>query len=154
MNFPEGWHVRRIADDREGDVANAWTADDGTERVFVKDAHAEAFLSPGVTGEPATAYAGVKPVHAPDIERMAGRRYRGVLPSYSELGSYPLIYLTKRADVLCADCATAQIDAGNDTNDDPVTAVDVFYEGPDETCGNCYKPIPSAYGDPWAKEES
>ena len=139
--------MRRIADDREGYVALAWTADDGTERVFVKDAHAEAFLSP-IPGEPATAYAGVKPVHAPDIERTAGRRYRGVLPSYSELGGYPLLYITRCGDVLCPACATEQIDAGNDMNDDQVTAVDVFYEGADETCGNCHTPIPSAYGDP------
>lgn len=152
MNFPDGWHVKRKSDGVEGYVSNAWTQEDGTELVFVGDLAGTGFLSPGCMGEAASLYEAVKPVHAPEIERMAGRRYRGILPSYSSLGAYPLLYLTQGGDVLCADCATEQIDTGNDTNDDPVIIVQTYDEGADETCANCNKAIPSAYGDPYAED--
>jgi hypothetical protein len=152
MNFPDGWHVKRKSDGVEGYVSNAWTQDDGTDLVFVGNMDGTGFVSPGCMGEPASLYESDTPVHAPDIERKAGRRYRGILPSFASLGGYPLIYLTRGSDVLCADCATEQIDTGNDTNDDPVIDVDVFYEGADEVCANCNKHIPSAYGDPDADD--
>jgi hypothetical protein len=94
------------------------------------------------------------PVHAPEIEAMAGHRYNGKLPSFTSVGGYPLIYLTRGNDVLCADCATEQIDAGNDTNDDPVVNVDPYFEGADEICANCNKHIESAYGDPDADDDT
>jgi hypothetical protein len=82
-----------------------------------------------------------------DIERMAGERTSdGTLPSFTSLGAYPLVYITQCAEVLCADCATDQIDNGNDYNFDPVIAVDVHWEGEDETCCDCGSAIPSAYG--------
>lgn len=152
MNFPDGWHVKRKSDGLEGYVANAWTQEDGTELVFVGDMSGTGFVSPGCMGEPASLYEAVTPVNAPEIERLAGRRYRGILPSFASLGGYPLIYLTRDMDTLCADCATEQIDTGNDTNDDPVITVDVHWEGPDDICANCNKAIPSAYGDPDAED--
>jgi hypothetical protein len=84
-----------------------------------------------------------------DIERLAGERTSdGKLPSFTFPGAYPLIYITHCAEVLCADCATDQIDNGNDYNFDPIIAVDVHWEGEDETCGDCNRAIPSAYGIP------
>jgi hypothetical protein len=81
-----------------------------------------------------------------DIEMMAGERIAGKLPSFTSYGCYPIIYVTHCADVLCADCATDQLDNGNDTNFDPIEAVDVHWEGEDETCADCGNAIPSAYG--------
>jgi hypothetical protein len=145
--FPEGWLVTRKSDGAQGYVANAWRQDDGTELIFVSNLYGTDYLSVGIMGESVTKYTG-NPVHAPDIERKAGRRYRGILPSFSSLGAYPLIYITRGCEVLCAGCATEQIDAGNDTNDDPVIEVDVYYEGAGEYCANCNRLIASAYGDP------
>lgn len=88
-----------------------------------------------------------------DIERMAGERINGELPSFTSYGYYPLIYLTRGGEVLCGHCATLQIDSGNDTNDDPVIDVDAFYEGPDENCADCNRAIPSAYGNPWGDDQ-
>lgn len=163
-NWPEGWLVTRKSDQRHGVVRTAWAQEsDGTERVFVegfdpvlREATGE-FLSAGHHGvigwELASDYTG-NPVYAPDIERKAGHRYRGILPTYTSAGSYPLIYVTRGNETLCSDCATAQIDAGNDTNDDPVTDVGTHDDGPDETCAQCGKSIPSAYGDPSEREVS
>lgn len=83
-----------------------------------------------------------------DIERIAGERVGGKLPAFAWPGGYPVVYITRGSEILCADCATEQIATGNDTNDDPVVTADVHWEGPDETCANCNKSIPSAYGDP------
>lgn len=84
-----------------------------------------------------------------DIERLAGDRTTdGKLPTFTSVGAYPIIYVTHCADVLCADCATDQLDNGNDYNFDPIEAVGVHWEGPDETCANCNGAIPSAYGIP------
>jgi hypothetical protein len=89
------------------------------------------------------------------IERLAGERTSdGKLPSFTSLGCYPLIYITHDADVLCADCATEQVDSGNDTNFDPVVAVDVYWEGADYQCGNCNGVIAAAYGNPWADDNT
>jgi hypothetical protein len=152
--FIEGWPVRRKSDGREGIISSAWIQSPGDpdqehERVFVRSG--EEFLS-GMMGEPATAYEITRPVHAPDIERKAGVRHHGILPAFSSWGAYTLLYWTKGGDVLCADCATEQIDDGNDTNDDPVIDVATFDEGPDETCANCNKSIASSYGDPDADD--
>src|SRR5215472_17041914 len=94
-------------------------------------------------------------VHAHvQLAERAGRTYRGWLPSLTEWGSYPLIYVTRECDVLCAECATrAYFDPEEDAGDPPV-AVDPYYEGPDEQCANCYAAISSAYGDPWADSET
>lgn len=75
LTFIEGWPVRRKSDGREGIVLNSWIQSPGDpdqahERVFVRDG--ETFLS-GMMGEPATAYESTRVMHAPDIERKAGR---------------------------------------------------------------------------------
>ena len=68
------------------------------------------------------------------------RRPNGALPTYTSVGAYPLLYVS-RGDVLCAACASAE-------TDDPDMIVGPYWEGPDETCGECNTDIPSAYGDP------
>jgi len=75
------------------------------------------------------------------------------LPFYSEWGSYPIIYLTKRDNVLCADCATKALYQLDDEFDPPV-AYDAYYEGPTDRCDDCNREIESAYGDPDAPDLS
>lgn len=90
-----------------------------------------------------------------DINRIAGRDYNGPLPAFTFPGAYPLRYITERGDELCADCATLMTDYDPLPNcawDDPIAAVDVYWEGPNSYCDSCGKPIASAYGDPWAEE--
>lgn len=71
------------------------------------------------------------------------------LPAYSWPGGYPIIYLTKSADVLCAECATKEIRAWMyGESDDPPIAYDAYFEGPSEFCADCNREIESAYGDP------
>ena len=65
-------------------------------------------------------------------------------------GGYPIIYVTKCGEVLCAECAEGARD--NPDECDPVEGRDCYYEGPTETCANCGAEIESAYGDPDAEE--
>ena len=62
------------------------------------------------------------------------------LPKYTSVGSYPLFYLTHHDDVLCRDCATADIDN--------VVNVGVNYEDPSLDCDECNERIESAYAEP------
>lgn len=84
-------------------------------------------------------YGGLKPL---------GRQH---LPFYSEWGSYPIIYLTKQGNTLCADCATKALYLLDDEFDPPV-AYGTHDEGPSEYCDDCGREIESAYGDPDAKK--
>ena len=87
---------------------------------------------------------GVCPAHiAPWVYKTVGQVPGSILPRFAD-GGYPVLYCGKYG-VLCADCANkgteSVVDAG------------VYWEGPDEQCGACERVIPSAYGDPDAKEE-
>jgi len=71
------------------------------------------------------------------------------LPAYTWPGGYPLIYLTRGGDTLCADCATKDIRAWMyGESDDPPIAFGPYYEGPVIQCDDCNRDIESAYGDP------
>lgn len=66
----------------------------------------------------------------------------GTLPAYTSVGSYPLVYLTKRDDVLCAKCATEALRA----DEEPPVLGDVHWEGEPLECAECGAAIESAYG--------
>lgn len=68
----------------------------------------------------------------------------------SQQEGYPVIYLDKEGNVLCASCATDEL-KGTDPSRVPVV-YDTFWEGPNEHCEGCNCEIGSAYGDPWAEE--
>jgi hypothetical protein len=72
-----------------------------------------------------------------NFSRAAHAMPSGKLRAFTDVGGYPLIYLTKANDVLCAKCAT---------DDDSVTACDVHWEGEPLTCDECSEEIESAYG--------
>ena len=74
------------------------------------------------------------------------RNSDGKLPAYAWPGGYPVLYLDKHNETLCADCATKDLD-DPDTDDKPV-AYFVHYEGPSEFCAECNAEVESAYGDP------
>ena len=63
----------------------------------------------------------------------------GTLPAYAWPGGYPIMYIDKDGESLCAECA--------DKEEKPVTYY-VNYEGATEQCAECGKDLPSAYGDP------
>lgn len=75
------------------------------------------------------------------------------LPSFAWPGGYPLVYVCRDGEVVCADCAVENIVYGEWSHSDDVLGADVFYEGPPEYCANCNREIESAYGDPDAEEE-
>ena len=67
----------------------------------------------------------------------------GKLPRFTSIGCYPLFYITKRCDVLCAECATESLA----DPDDPATDCDANWEDPDLFCDGCSKRIESAYAE-------
>lgn len=92
------------------------------------------------------------------IRSAGGLSRRGQLPAFTSIGSYTLIYLTKDCETLCADCATAEyldwlyaLNTCDGWQYDPPVLAGVYWEGPDDYCANCNKPIPSSYGDPDAE---
>ena len=64
----------------------------------------------------------------------------GMLPSFTSVGSYPLIYTTEDDERYCGSCAS------NTDNAFPLTGVFVHYEGDAQTCDECGDEIESAYG--------
>jgi hypothetical protein len=79
----------------------------------------------------------------PNVYKIVGVAPTSRLPSYTSIGCYPIVYLTRRGDVMCANCATL-----DDNDDNPVSDAGVHWEGPDHTCDECGDNLPSAYGDP------
>jgi len=69
------------------------------------------------------------------------RDANGQFPSHSWPGAYPLVYLTREGNNLCAACASA-----NDSPGDPTVSVDTHWEGSDLQCDECNEYIRSAYG--------
>lgn len=86
----------------------------------------------------------------------------GQLPAFAWPGGYPLIYhadgtkfAIKRAEWLCAKCATAYLtNADADPEDGPfgrwvgILTAHPLYEGPATECDQCAAEIETAYGDP------
>lgn len=70
------------------------------------------------------------------------RNADGSLPCYAWPGGYPILYLDKHNDTLCAECATKDSDNGEEP-----AAHFVHYEGPSEFCAECNAEVESAYGD-------
>ena len=66
------------------------------------------------------------------------------LPAFAWPGGYPLLYLDKDGEVMCAVCATVALD----TDESPPESYHVFYEGSPVECAVCDKRQESAYGDP------
>lgn len=69
-------------------------------------------------------------------------------PSYTSVGSYPMLYCLPSGDCFCGDCASKL-----PHKDRKKLIKDVFYEGAPEECAECGKEIESAYGNPYQKEE-
>ena len=67
------------------------------------------------------------------------------LPKFTSVGCYPLFYLDKASNVLCAGCATEARD-DLDWPDDAPTDMDVNWEDPNLFC-DCGERIESAYGE-------
>lgn len=97
------------------------------------------------------------------LERSGAYVYKGKLrlPTYTMMGSYPIFYYTRDMETLCSDCATTDyfewlysLNTCDGWQHDPPVTCDVYWEGPPENCAGCNKVLESAYGDPWAGEDS
>ncbi len=63
------------------------------------------------------------------------------LAKFTSVGCYPLFYLDKRNNVMCADCANdPECELG------PAVLADVHWEGGPLECDACGAQIESAYG--------
>jgi hypothetical protein len=94
------------------------------------------------------------PAIAPSVYTRAGVEPGAELPSYAWPGGYQLAYYSPNGDTLCPACAN-RLRLGLDTpasDNDRITMVDAYYEGPPIQCANCNEDIESAYGDPDADE--
>ena len=63
----------------------------------------------------------------------------GKLRAFTDIGGYPLFYITKAHDIVCAPCAT---------NEEKIATCGVHWEGEPIVCDECNKEIESAYGVP------
>lgn len=68
------------------------------------------------------------------------------LRSYTDLGSYPIVYIDKGGDTYCGRCATENLKDDAWSEYKPVSYF-VHYEGPKEYCVDCNGEIESAYGE-------
>lgn len=68
----------------------------------------------------------------------------GTFSSHSSIGFYPLYYITKENNILCADCATKSYKNGDD---DYPKFVDVNYEDTNLYCEDCGENISAAYSE-------
>ena len=64
------------------------------------------------------------------------------LDRFTSVGCYPLAYLTKTNDVLCAGCAT------DEANDGHAVTPEVNWENGKLFCDECGTRIESAYAEP------
>ena len=69
----------------------------------------------------------------------------GKLITWAWPGGYPVLYITKKNEILCPDCANST-DPANE--EDPPIMGFIHYEGPPEQCADCGKLTESAYGEP------
>ena len=68
----------------------------------------------------------------------------GSLQSYAWPSGYPVLYLDAHNEVLCAECATKELNDPDAGKDAPV-AYFVHYEGSSEFCAECNAEVESAY---------
>lgn len=67
---------------------------------------------------------------------------RDLFQSSTDIGGYPIAFLDKDNEILCADCAR-QAFFDRESFDSVI-----LWEGPSEYCAECNREIPTAYGDP------
>lgn len=92
-----------------------------------------------------------------DIRRYVGIDAADPFPSFAFPGGYPILYVTDDAETLCARCVNDLSNPIHFTGDKDGWRVDgatIHYEGADEHCAHCNAVIESAYGDPYADEDS
>ena len=65
------------------------------------------------------------------------------LPNWTSIGGYTILYLSKKDNCFCGDCAS-----GHEDKDDPIVKAGTYDEGPAIECNGCGKMIESSYGDP------
>lgn len=79
------------------------------------------------------------------------------LGSFTSVGCYPLVFVTADGMVLPSAVRVdvwAQARAVRDREHDRVVAFDVYWEGPIQQCALTGEDIESAYGDPYAENDT
>ena len=61
------------------------------------------------------------------------------LPAYTSFGCYPIVYLTKLDDPMCAECASS--------NEYHIHDAGIHWEGSSHICEGCGEEIESVYGE-------
>jgi hypothetical protein len=77
------------------------------------------------------------------VSNLPKRDDSGQYPTVAWPGCYPLCYLDREGNELCAECASREIDQAQGA-----VAYNIYWEGPPITCSDCGETIESAYGDP------
>lgn len=67
----------------------------------------------------------------------------GTARKFTDVGRYPIFYVTNNGDCLCPACALTAERIG----DDPVVACDANWEDPSLNCDDCGDRIESAYAE-------
>lgn len=80
------------------------------------------------------------------------------LSSFTDLGGYPLFYITQDNSVICPQCANnleqlrKEIEAAGEEwveiDNEKLVKAEINYEDPDLYCDNCSQRIESAYAEP------
>ena len=68
-------------------------------------------------------------------------KVNGVYPSYTEMGLYPLYYVTTDWDIICPDCANSE------RYQDTICLQAINWESNNTYCDDCNKRIGSAYAE-------
>jgi hypothetical protein len=88
--------------------------------------------------------------HTAHLDLAPYRFADGSIRKYTDLGGYPVFYLTEDSGVLCAACVQTErpdVADADQASDWKVVAADVNWEDPDLYCDHCSDRIESAYAE-------
>jgi hypothetical protein len=78
---------------------------------------------------------------ADKVYSIVGVKLGDPLPSHTSIGCYPIVYVSKRGEPRCSECAT-----NNDNDWNPTNDAGIHWEGKSHSCEDCGCYIESAYG--------
>lgn len=81
------------------------------------------------------------------IYKTLGINVGDILPAFTSIGSYTIVYHNIHCDPLCAKCAQVCAD-DSESNEYDIVETGVYWEGPTVQCAGCDEDIESSYGDP------
>ena len=79
----------------------------------------------------------------PQVTKKLIEENNGILPDFSSIGGYRILYVNDRNKILCGSCATKQF-----FTEEENIFYDLYQEGPNLYCEECGVVIESDLGDP------